>query len=373
MNVRIVYVLLSPTFGMHLYTADLANRLAGAGHDVHLVSTVTLPRDCYSPQVQIHTPVTASNTGFSSQGLWAGQLRRAQQHIVQLRPDVVHFTGVHLWNPALVRWLRAAGVPVVHSLHDLDPHLGVRFGRLIRLWNRSILANADRILVHGQVYRERLLARGLAPERVVYAPLLHLFLSYTGFATLTDGDVQSEPWALFFGRLERYKGVSQLLSAGARVVSSSFPHRYHLVLAGPGPLSASGIDPAPPGVEIRNRLIADEEGIDLFRRCGLLVLPYLDATQSALIGSAYYFHKPVIVTSAGALAEYVIPGQTGWIVPPGDVDALAACLTEALSDPGRLEQMGSAGRAWYDQQRAAEWRVLLDMYGAVSERGKGFM
>lgn len=46
---RIVYVLLSPTFGMHQYTADLANRMAEQGHAVVLVTTTTFARDRYSP------------------------------------------------------------------------------------------------------------------------------------------------------------------------------------------------------------------------------------------------------------------------------------------------------------------------------------
>ena len=54
---RICYVLLSPTFGMHQYTADLANRMAQADHQVHLVTTRHYPRDRYLPAVIPHTPV----------------------------------------------------------------------------------------------------------------------------------------------------------------------------------------------------------------------------------------------------------------------------------------------------------------------------
>ncbi|MCB0239335.1 MAG: hypothetical protein KDH08_11980, partial [Anaerolineae bacterium] len=60
---RIVYVLLSPTFGMHQYTADLANRMAGQGHDTVLVTATTFARDRYSPAVQVITPITTHNTG----------------------------------------------------------------------------------------------------------------------------------------------------------------------------------------------------------------------------------------------------------------------------------------------------------------------
>ena len=81
------------------------------------------------------------------------------------------------------------------------------------------------------------------------------------------------------------------------------------------------LPPLPPGVELRDRRIADDEAEALFRSAAVLVLPYRDATQSALVAAAYAFGVPVIVTDVGALPEYVVrcdrPGETGWVVPAG--------------------------------------------------------
>jgi len=139
-----------------------------------------------------------------------------------------------------------------------------------------------------------------------------------------------------------------------------------LVLAGPGRLETLWARSLPPGVEVRNRLIGDDETLDLFRRSGPLVLPYRDATQSALVAHAYFFRKPVIVTRVGALPEYVVEGETGWIVPPENPLALAEAMQAALSDPAQLQGMGQAGRAWYECQRQAEGDTLQGMYDRLA-------
>jgi alpha-maltose-1-phosphate synthase len=349
---------------MHQYTSDLANRMVTAGHEVHLVTTTRVPRDRYLPAVTIHTPVTLNNTGFSLEGVRLDNLAKLQSEICNLHPEVVHFCGPHLWNILLVRALTKKGIPVVHTLHDLDPHLGVRYGFLLRIWNQIILRSAQHILVHGEIYRERLLCQGLAPERVTFTPLLHLFLSPARLKSLSyeiATSTQYQPWALFFGRLEHYKGVDHLLTAGAMMEGAS-DGRPRIILAGLGDLSKLWAGPLPENVEVRNRLIPDEEAIDLFQRCGLVVLPYLDATQSAVVAAAYYFRKPVIVTRTGALPEYVEDEQTGRVVEPGHPASLARQLDEMLKDPIRLAQMGLAGRTWYDAYREIELATLQEMY-----------
>jgi glycosyltransferase involved in cell wall biosynthesis len=367
---RICYVLLSPTFGMHQYTADLANRMAAGGAEVHLVTTSRHPADRYSPAIRVHTPVETTNTGFSPEGLRVGGIGRVVGAIVGLRPDVVHLTGPHLWNLGVLAALRRAGVPAVHTLHDLDPHFGTAYGPLLYAWNRGVLALADAILVHGVRYQAQLVGKGMDAEWVTCAPLMHLFLGDTRLADAEPlaRQVHYEPCVLFFGRLERYKGVDHLLTAWAMVAGEARKEGC-LVLAGPGDLAKLWAGPLPPGVEVHNRLIDDEEALALFRRCGVLALPYRGATQSALIPAAYFFRKPVLAAPSGALDEYVEEGRTGWLVEPDHPPSLARCLAGALADPGRLAEMGAAGRAWYDARRATEGQILECMYARLAGKG----
>jgi glycosyltransferase involved in cell wall biosynthesis len=367
---RICYILLSPTFGMHQYTADLASRLVSEQGreevDVHLVTTTNFPSDRYSPAVNVHTPLTTSNTGLSLHSLRLDKLARVKAMLGELQPDLVHFTGPHLWNVYLMRWLGRWGVPVVHTIHDLDPHAGGAYGRLLRRWNRQVVTAADRVLVHGETYRQRLVQQGLPPEKVVSTPLLHLFLSYERTTCLSqekEPAVSYEPFALFFGRLEPYKGIGTLLAAWSQITTFfEEGEQPQLILAGPGRLGAVWDVDLPAGVELRNRLIGDEEALDLFRRCSLVVLPYALATQSALVAAAYYFRKPALVTYSGALSEYVEGERTGFVIQPDHPPSLARALRAAFADRERLIEMGNAGRAWYARERERGTAVLRDLY-----------
>ncbi len=366
---RLCYVLLSPTWGMHQYTADLANRMAEADHEVHLVTTRLVPRDRYAPEVVIHTPVDTRDRGFSFHGLRTAPsvIREALITVRSVRPDIVHITGAHLSNPFLLRGLRRCGLPTVHTLHDLHPHVGSAYGRLLYFWNAWVRREADHLLVHGQRYRQELLTKGVAPSRVTCTPLTHLFLSHARQKEVASSppSVSYEPFALFLGRLEAYKGLDVLVEA-ARIAARS---GVGVIIAGPGSLQPHIRRQVPDNVQLHSGLVTDEEAVDLFRRCGLVVLPYIEASQSALAAAAYFFGKPVLVSRVGALPEYVVDGETGWIVPPGDAQALAAAMTKALADPETLRRAGVDGRSWYERERRAEGTALAAMYAGLAHRG----
>jgi glycosyltransferase involved in cell wall biosynthesis len=357
---------------MHQYTADLANRQLVLGADVHLVTTSQAPRDRYAPEVTVHTPIATENSGFSADALRPSDLWRLQATVRDLAPDLVHITGPHLWNPLLLGALRRAGVPTVHSLHDLHPHAGAAYGRLLYLWNGWVQRGSGHLLVHGWCHRDELVEGGTDPGRLTCTMLTHLFLSHVRQQSLVQSPPVAyyEPWALFLGRLEAYKGLGTLVDA-ARWLD---PSRAGVVIAGPGRLEPLVGGEIPPNVEVRDHLIGDQEAVDLFQRCGLVVLPYVEASQSALVAAAYFFRKPVIVTNVGALPEYVCMDgagrQTGWVIAPNDAQALADVMQAGLEDRGRLVEMGQAGRSWYERQRHTGEQTIQEMYAALTTRGR---
>jgi len=387
----VTFVLLSPTYGMHLYTADLARTAAAAegrrkkeegrsSTAVRVVTTSTAPRGVYGADVELVTPVSTHGTGFSREGMNLRAYRAVQSALFLLPASIFHFTGVHLWNVPLVYALRRRGVRVVHTLHDLAPHSGVRHGGLIRLWNRLVIGSGAEILVHGKCWREQLIREGVDGRRVVWAPLLHGFVAEGRRKAAAEPPeeegqteldlpssffhVPSRSNVIFFGRIEVYKGVEVLLEAWRQLWKEEGRRKnegWRLVLAGKVGRGVS-LGELPEGVEVRNRVIGDEEALALFGGAALLVLPYRDATQSALIGAAARLGVPSLVTRTGALPEYVVEGETGWVVEPGDPQALAEGLRDALGDRARLARFGAAARSWYDAARSKEQHILSQLY-----------
>ena len=320
---RICYALLSANLSIHQYTADLANRMAVAGHDVHLVTTARcVPRQRYAPAVTIHTPVETTRAGPFFQVFQFRSFADLRTEICDLDADIDHLTGPHLWNVLLVRELEAKAVPVVYTLHSVNLQRGLLHRSLLRLWNTMIIRSVDHILVHNQMLQQRLRAMGVHSRQVTCTPLLYPFFGGNSRQEAASDLVETvtyEPWALFFGHLKRDKGIEHLMTACA-MMDEEKALSPRVVIVGPGDLSSVWSGPVPASLAVHNRPISHEETLDLFSRCGLLVVLHMDAIQPALIATAYWFRKPVLVARTGALPEYVQEDHTGCVVDCWDRD-----------------------------------------------------
>ncbi len=123
--------------------------------------------------------------------------------------------------------------------------------------------------------------------------------------------------------------------------------------------------------EVHNRWIEEDERTALFRRAGVVVLPYTEASQSGVVPMAYACGKPVVATRTGGLPEVVEHGETGLLVPPRDEDALAEAVIKLLRDADFRRRLGRKGR----EKLLTEWspkvvaRQTADVYRrAIDDR-----
>jgi glycosyltransferase involved in cell wall biosynthesis len=155
---------------------------------------------------------------------------------------------------------------------------------------------------------------------------------------------------LFFGRIWKYKGLEYLIRATPEIARKVPDLR--IVIAGQG----EDFEPyrrmmtTPERFIVHNRYVSAAERDELFRQASVVVLPYLEATQSGVVPVAYSYGKPVVATDTGALSDAVVDGLTGRLVSPADSTALANAVIELLQNPDKRHEMGAAGRRKLDAE-----------------------
>src|SRR5207237_9487832 len=95
--------------------------------------------------------------------------------------------------------------------------------------------------------------------------------------------------------------------------------------------------------------VADVRAV--WRRAAIALLPstYGEGVPKALLEAAAC-GRPLIAADVPGCREAVRPGETGLLVPPHDVEALAAAIAALAADPLRRTAMGRAGRACIESQ-----------------------
>ena len=173
---------------------------------------------------------------------------------------------------------------------------------------------------------------------------------------------------LAVGRLEANKGFHVLIEALARLWVMPGAPACHLVLVGDGPRrSALQRQAQEAGLGSQVHFLGrvpDDDVHQWYSDATLFVHPTLYEGSSLVTLEAMAHRCAVVATAAGGIPDKVKQGVTGWLVPPGNADALARAIAGALSNRARLPVMGEAGRAVVE--RKFSWTVvtdrLLDLY-----------
>ncbi len=185
---------------------------------------------------------------------------------------------------------------------------------------------------------------------------------------------------LLAGRLTRWKGQALLVEAAKRLKQRGVEN-FILILAGDeqgrnayrNELAAAI---AAAGLTDQLRLVGHCSDMPAaYLACDLAVAPSLKpeafgrtAVEPQAMG------RPVLAADHGATAETVIPGESGWLVKPGDVDAWADALAQAVAlTPAQRAAMGAAGaartRGLYSLQAMTD--ATLDVYAGLLMSGAG--
>jgi glycosyltransferase involved in cell wall biosynthesis len=291
-------------------------------------------------------------------------LKRFIDTVERIEPDVVHVTSSHWLSVILCLFLRLKNYPLVVTLHDVRMHAGEN-GLLGRLVNLLYAGCGDHIIVHGEKLKRELIERGVKGSKISIASIG----PFSVFAKCGNPSVKEENVILFFGRIEKYKGLEYLLEAKRILFEKGLNPK--LVIAGRGDISRYSLDANSIGdVEILNRFIEDSEVAEIFLRSRIVVLPYSEASQSAVVPVAFSFRKALIVTDVGSLTELVEDGVNGLVVPPKNASLLSKAIEQLLSDDTLRKRLGEMGykRVTEDDLWARNSEILRSVYESISPR-----
>lgn len=246
--------------------------------------------------------------------------------------------------------------PLVLTIHDHIDHSGWEGReRLHRRWYKKYLRKIpDALIVHGEVIRQE--SEKLMPwlKGKVFS-IHHGPLGRQKQELSLDWEVGI---VLFFGRLEKYKGLKYFLEATRILVEESVEIRA--VVAGSGPdLEACREALNNSRITVVNKFIPYQEVDNLFANANVVVMPYTDATQSGVAAYALACGRPIVATRVGALPEMVRDGFNGILVPPMDAKALAEAIKQLLENQEMAQRF--ARNAFALAHEELSWKTAAAM------------
>ncbi len=259
--------------------------------------------------------------------------------VKKMKPDLIIVQWVHpYFTPcyaSLLSMLR--GIPVIITCHNVLPHARFPFDSVL---TRSVLKKASGCIVHSKEDESNLVAMlPKMPFRRNPHPTYNAYrikgMDRDSACKILDINTD-EKVLLFFGFVQKYKGLDILINAAPAIVKAldnvricvvgdfGDKHEEYMSMIG-----STGVKEV---FMIRDGYVPDAEVEPYFAAADLCVCPYRSATQSGIVQIAFGFGLPVIATNVGGLPEAVTDDKTGYIVAPEDPDALASAVIRFFNE-----------------------------------------
>jgi glycosyltransferase involved in cell wall biosynthesis len=305
-----------------------------------------------------------------------GRLRRLRAALRAFGPHVLHTI---LWSGNSYGRLASIGlgVPVVITAERnviARPGWQVAVERFLDRWTDLYLVNS-RAVAQGLVGRERLPATKM---RVVHNGIdlerVPAFALDRQAARRTAGFDPARRLVAQVGRLEPQKDYPTFLAAAARVLGEVTD--VDVLVAGEGALrpdlealaSRLGIASRVRFLGLRHDVPALLGGVDV------LALTSLYEGLPNVVIEAMATGAVAVATDVGGCRELIVPGETGFLVPPGDAEAVAGAILRVLRAPDAAHRLASAARRRVESEFTVEAMVEKTMAaydGSLSQKGLG--
>ncbi len=336
--------------GQELVVDALARWMTGNGHDV--VVLAPRPRRGHTSEAESlpyrvvwHPRFRSTRWGVGWYRWWLARLHLIEQF------DLIHCHDIYPTGYVASCARQLQTVPLVITSHggDIAPDgLLARKPQLLPRYTAA-LSRADAVIAISSYTKQRISDIHWPVARVEHIPN-GVDISTFGLPTSRPPDVppQVQPgkYLLFLGRLERRKGVDDLILSVQRSGEDAKPS---LVIAGEGP-ERSNLEWLAAQVGLAERcwfagaVTGQLKTWLLQNSCCLVVPSRISEALGIVVLESYAAGRPVIATDLPGLRDLIHPGESGWLVPPEDRVALASAISQAIQQPQLLDHMGRQGR-----------------------------
>ena len=361
--------------GMSVYAENLLRELVALGHEVVLVSQYRdddVGTRVYGggPPPTDRVPAGVEVVALPSRGEtvdpadFEGDLRELADTVVRLHAecpfDVLHAQYGYPPGLAVLLASRATGLPSVVSIQGGDGHWVGTCCATHKSAITTVLDRAGAVLIGSPSFRDEVVGHhGTDPARFGIVP------GATDTQRFSPGDrplgsLQDPPVLLFHGRIDRRKGVLDLLDACDLLRARG--RRFRLVISGIGPDVDAVRVRAGADVELTG-YTAPDDAPAVYRRCDVFVSPTYSEGFSNTILEAMASGLPVVSTDSVGVVDCVRDGENGLLHRPGDVEGLAMRLGLLLDDAALRRRLATA--ALEEVRRLYSWPVLARAVEAV--------
>ncbi len=255
----------------------------------------------------------------------------------------------------LLLWRKLSVVLTAHG-SDLRADMG-GLGRRVLQWT---MRQADALAVVSEDMRQLAIALGVPEGRVMVASMGVDMKAFS--PPLADSPRKD---LLYVGRLVEEKGVIYLLEAFSRLAPLHPDLRLRIV--GDGPLRPALEAMAQLlGIALRIEFLGARAPRDIpgfFRKAAVFVMPSIQEGLGLVAAEALACGCPVVAHDIAGVRDLVRAGETGIMVMPRDVSALAAAIDGLLRDPVRAAQLAEAGRQHIVSQYS--WQAVAARYARL--------
>lgn len=289
-------------------------------------------------------------------------LKKALSTLKKNPPNLVHaYFGLPAGAIAYVL-SKMKNLPYIISFRGRDVHGGKPLeaegiGGILRMTSKPVWRNATALVANSE---------GLKQIALKVLPEAQIDVIPNGIDTdrFKPSQAQSSTHVrlLFSGRLEPYKGLSDLIQA-LDIVRKKISTPFHLTIVGDGSLRDE-LPRQTQTLQLQDYITfwgqtSPEQMPDIYQASDILVLPSHVEGMSNVILEAMATGLPTVATQIAGSEELVLPNRTGLLVPPSAPQELAQALTQLICENDFRKKLGQ--QACKEAQKRS-WRAVAESY-----------